>query len=163
MLDRRERALGIEFLHQDDGAAEAWRSVGADGHLSDQSVAAGLLNRSAVALRVEEWTQSPQAKEGGALFMLDLDDFKSINDTLGHTLGDKALLLTAHTLREAFRDSDILGRAGGDEFLVFLSGTNSLELLSSRAEALCRENKPGLPLSGHAAACHFPLKEAAHA
>lgn len=98
----------------------------------------GLLNRSAVALRVEEWTQSPQAKEGGALFMLDLDDFKSINDTLGHTLGDKALLLTAHTLREAFRDSDILGRAGGDEFLVFLSGTNSLELLSSRAEALCQ-------------------------
>lgn len=97
----------------------------------------GLLNRSAVALRVEEWTQSPQSKEGGALFMLDLDDFKAINDTLGHTSGDRALLLTARTLRETFRDSDILGRAGGDEFLAFTPGVSSPELAASRAEALC--------------------------
>lgn len=97
----------------------------------------GLLNRSAVTLRVEEWTQSPHAKEGGALLMLDLDNFKSINDTMGHASGDRALLLTARTLRDTFRDSDILGRAGGDEFLVFMSGINSAELASSRAEALC--------------------------
>ncbi len=97
----------------------------------------GLLNRSAVTLRVEEWTQSPQAEEGGALLMLDLDNFKAINDTMGHASGDRALLLTARALRDTFRDSDILGRAGGDEFLVFMSGVNSPELASSRAEASC--------------------------
>lgn len=69
--------------------------------------------------------------------MLDLDNFKLINDTMGHASGDRALLLTARTLRETFRDSDILGRAGGDEFLVFMSGVNTPELAASRAEALC--------------------------
>lgn len=98
----------------------------------------GLLNRSAVTLRVEEWTQSPQAKEGGALFMLDLDDFKNINDTMGHASGDRALLLTARTLQDTFRESDILGRAGGDEFLVFMPGVNSSDLAANRAETLCR-------------------------
>ncbi|SBW01154.1 putative Diguanylate cyclase [uncultured Eubacteriales bacterium] len=98
----------------------------------------GLLNRSAVTLRVEEWTQSPRAKEGGALFMLDLDNFKSINDSQGHATGDRALRLTARVLRDTFRESDILGRAGGDEFLVFMPGVSSPELASSRAERLCR-------------------------
>lgn len=98
----------------------------------------GLLNRSAVMLRVEEWLQSPKAEEGGALFMLDLDNFKTINDSQGHTAGDRALLLTARVLRETFRESDILGRAGGDEFLVFMPGVNSPELASSLAERLCR-------------------------
>lgn len=98
----------------------------------------GLLNRSAVTLRVEEWIQSPRAAEGGALFMLDLDNFKSINDTQGHATGDRALLLTARVLRETFRGTDILGRAGGDEFLVFMTGVSSPEVAADRAEALCR-------------------------
>lgn len=98
----------------------------------------GLLNRSAVALQVEEWRQSPRAKEGGALFMLDLDNFKAINDSWGHATGDRALLLTTRVLRETFRESDILGRAGGDEFLVFMPGVSSPELAASRAESLCR-------------------------
>ena len=98
----------------------------------------GLLNRSAVTLRVEEWIQSPQAKEGGALFMLDLDNFKTINDTQGHATGDRALLQTARVLRETFRGTDILGRAGGDEFLVFMTGVNSPAVAADRAERLCR-------------------------
>lgn len=98
----------------------------------------GLLNRSAVTLRVDEWAQSPKAKEGGAFFMLDLDNFKAINDSQGHATGDRALRLTARVLQEAFRESDILGRAGGDEFLVFMPGVSSAELASSRAERLCR-------------------------
>lgn len=98
----------------------------------------GLLNRSAVTLRVEEWIQSPRSKEGGALFMLDLDNFKAINDSQGHATGDRALLLTARVLRDAFRGTDILGRAGGDEFLVFMTGVSSPEVAADRAEALCR-------------------------
>ncbi len=98
----------------------------------------GLLNRSAVTLRVEEWMHSPLMHTGAALFMMDLDNFKAINDTLGHASGDKALLLTAQVLQETFRNSDVLGRAGGDEFLAFMTGVNTPEIAIERADTLCR-------------------------
>ncbi len=57
---------------------------------------------------------------GGALMMIDVDDFKSINDTLGHMFGDEFLKKFASTIKKAFRDTDIVGRYGGDEFFVFM-------------------------------------------
>ncbi len=57
---------------------------------------------------------------GGVLMMLDVDDFKSINDTLGHLFGDEFLKRFATTIKSVFRQTDIVGRYGGDEFIVFL-------------------------------------------
>lgn len=57
-----------------------------------------------------------------AFLLLDVDRFKSVNDTFGHPIGDKVLEETAELLRATFREEDILGRLGGDEFCVFLSG-----------------------------------------
>lgn len=57
---------------------------------------------------------------GGALLMIDVDDFKSINDTLGHLFGDEFLKKFAGTVKGVFRDTDIVGRYGGDEFFVFM-------------------------------------------
>lgn len=99
----------------------------------------GLLNRRAFALRVEEWLHSPCAREGGALLMLDLDDFKIVNDTAGHTGGDQALVLTAKVLRTAFRSTDLLCRAGGDEFLVFMTGVRNECVAARKADEVCRE------------------------
>lgn len=56
----------------------------------------------------------------GALLMIDVDDFKSINDRLGHMFGDEFLKMFATTVKEVFRDSDIVGRYGGDEYFVFV-------------------------------------------
>ena len=56
----------------------------------------------------------------GALLMLDVDDFKSINDRLGHMFGDEFLKRLASILKNTFRDTDIVGRYGGDEFFVFI-------------------------------------------
>ncbi|MCM1299014.1 MAG: EAL domain-containing protein [Firmicutes bacterium] len=56
----------------------------------------------------------------GALLMVDVDDFKSINDRLGHLFGDEFLKRMASILKNTFRDSDIVGRYGGDEFFVFI-------------------------------------------
>ena len=68
------------------------------------------------------------------LFFIDLDGMKWINDTLGHKEGDKALVEAAGVLRETFRESDIIGRMGGDEFavLVLYTTDTSSELLQER-------------------------------
>ncbi|MEG1850275.1 MAG: GGDEF domain-containing protein, partial [Oscillospiraceae bacterium] len=62
------------------------------------------------------------AAEGpsGALMMLDVDRFKEVNDRWGHPAGDRLLIEVAQTLRAAFRSDDVIGRMGGDEFLVFM-------------------------------------------
>lgn len=62
-------------------------------------------------------------RTAGALMMIDVDDFKSINDSLGHMFGDEFLKKFASTIKGTFRESDIVGRYGGDEFFVFMPNT----------------------------------------
>lgn len=68
----------------------------------------------------------------GALLILDVDHFKEINDTLGHMTGDRVLTAFAQLLKSSFRSDDIVGRLGGDEFLLFLKGTMDYEMISGR-------------------------------
>lgn len=64
-----------------------------------------------------------QMKDGlTAMLLIDLDNLKRINDNLGHMEGDRAILAVARTLKTRFRDTDIIGRVGGDEFMIFLTG-----------------------------------------
>lgn len=58
------------------------------------------------------------------VILLDLDDFKSINDQFGHPIGDKVLVRTARTLERQLRKKDMIGRYGGEEFLIFLPDTD---------------------------------------
>ncbi|MDB1122654.1 sensor domain-containing diguanylate cyclase [Vibrio algarum] len=62
-----------------------------------------------------------------SLAMVDVDNFKAINDSLGHIEGDKILLDIAKTLKKIARDSDVIGRFGGDEFIVLMFNTNHRE------------------------------------
>ncbi|MGS0496326.1 GGDEF domain-containing protein [Pseudoalteromonas mariniglutinosa] len=59
--------------------------------------------------------------KNGSLLIIDIDNFKSINDRFGHNIGDKVLQRVAHTLKSQIRDNDILGRYGGEEFFIFIS------------------------------------------
>ncbi|MED9902768.1 MAG: GGDEF domain-containing protein [Lachnospiraceae bacterium] len=71
-----------------------------------------------------------------ALFMLDLDDFKMVNDTLGHPSGDMILQKIASLLSECFGEQDIIGRIGGDEFLVFTSNPDLVSHSEKAAEKI---------------------------
>ena len=70
------------------------------------------------------------------LFIVDLDYFKRINDTLGHAFGDEVLRSFGHRITALFRTSDIVGRTGGDEFVIFLKDVNEEQYLEAQAKKL---------------------------
>ena len=72
-----------------------------------------------------------------ALLFLDLDNFKELNDNLGHMAGDTALIGTADILKRIFRNADTVSRFGGDEFCVFAMGITR-NAMSVRAESVCK-------------------------
>ena len=82
----------------------------------------GLLNRVTTQERI---TRLMLTEAPGILIHIDLDDLKTINDTYGHGEGDRALQALADALRQHFRESDVIGRIGGDEFLVYLPAAAS--------------------------------------
>jgi diguanylate cyclase (GGDEF)-like protein len=96
-----------------------------------------LLNRREFEARIQELlAQSP--RRAGALLFIDLDQFKLINDTSGHRAGDELLVQLASMMREQLRPNDLLGRLGGDEFGVLLSGVGTVESAMLAAERLRR-------------------------
>jgi diguanylate cyclase (GGDEF)-like protein len=90
-------------------------------HLADHDPLTDLLGRR--GFHAELWRQLAKARRygvRGALLFLDLDDFKRVNDTLGHAAGDRVLSSMAALLRARLRDTDLLARLGGDEFAILL-------------------------------------------
>lgn len=79
----------------------------------------GIMNRKGFQQEVEKILAENHAG-GGVLLMCDLDNFKRINDSLGHPEGDRLLKLFSEILKQEFRKSDVVGRIGGDEFMVYL-------------------------------------------
>jgi diguanylate cyclase (GGDEF)-like protein len=83
------------------------------------------------------------AEKQGAIFILDIDNFKTINDTYGHAIGDKVLINLADTFRSTLRSDDISIRFGGEEFVIFLPNTNKENalFLADKLRMKIEENK----------------------
>ena len=93
----------------------------------------GALNRECAEKKISELLS--QIKDG-YLFMLDIDNFKEINDTLGHSAGDRILALFAEEMEKEFRPADIIGRIGGDEFIIFMPDASGASIAIQRAGRL---------------------------
>ena len=93
-----------------------------------------LLNKTVVQELVEDYMIS--GGKAGALLLIDIDDFKSINDTYGHAYGDKVIKFLSVSLSSLFRQYDIVARIGGDEFLVFMRNCSSIEKILEKANEL---------------------------
>ncbi|MBR5115763.1 MAG: GGDEF domain-containing protein, partial [Lachnospiraceae bacterium] len=89
------------------------------GDKADHDQLTGLRNKAATERDIEEFMRL-NPNQQSLLFILDIDDFKSVNDTMGHSFGDDVLHEFGFRLGSMFRASDIAGRIGGDEFMVFV-------------------------------------------
>ncbi|MBT8459355.1 MAG: GGDEF domain-containing protein [Boseongicola sp.] len=130
-------------------------------HLATTGLLTGLNNRRAFMAAAELAT----SQSGGILMMLDLDHFKKINDTYGHTVGDDCLRAIADVLREQVRAEDIIGRLGGEEFGVFLvdapleAARHIGERLSAGAELSLAEADRVLYITASIGAVEMPEKD----
>ncbi len=106
--------------------------------LSRTDYLTGVLNRRALTTLLEELhAQVADASESFCTVLLDIDHFKEINDLYGHSVGDQALRHVVERLRHGIREQDLVGRWGGEEFLIVTPRT-SLEEAEGLAERLCR-------------------------
>lgn len=90
--------------------------------LAHTDVLTGLLNRRGLEEAVPSWLSRCTAAQPVAVYLLDLDGFKQVNDTRGHACGDELLQAVAQRLREQVRPGDLICRLGGDEFVVCVDG-----------------------------------------
>lgn len=97
----------------------------------------GLLNKATTEEEIREALAHVRPGGAGILLMIDLDDFKTINDTMGHLAGDEVLIQFARHLMRTFREKDIIGRVGGDEFHVFMRDMRDWASVHEKARELC--------------------------
>ena len=93
-----------------------------------------LYNKGTVQALIAEHLSNRRSESIDALLIIDIDNFKSVNDTEGHLFGDKFLIHIADCLNKIFRSTDLIGRIGGDEFIVLARDLPDIGLVSQKAE-----------------------------
>jgi diguanylate cyclase (GGDEF)-like protein len=97
----------------------------------------GLYNALATKEQIERRLKNKNDTYIDALALIDIDNFKSINDNFGHLKGDHALMNIGKNLKTTFRKTDILGRIGGDEFCIYLKDIPSVNFVEDKCRQLC--------------------------
>lgn len=124
----------------------------------------GVYNKVVTERLIDRYLQGASAEENvSALFILDMDNFKYINDTFGHLAGDKILTHMVKGFQHILRSSDIFGRIGGDEFVLFAKNIQRQAMAREKAERLCQLFRSILlsedteyPVSGSIGIAMFP-------
>ncbi len=151
--------LSITAVYGDDGVATHFVGTSTDiaprktaedkiKHLAYYDQLTQLPNRRLMLDRLDQ-ASTGCARHGrqGALMLIDLDDFKSLNDTMGHAVGDSLLIEVASRLGSCVRDGDTVARLGGDEFVVIIGDLDDGELAAIKAERVAEkiQEKLGAP------------------
>ena len=97
----------------------------------------GLYNKVTTEEEIRIALRDARPGSSGVLFMIDIDNFKDVNDSMGHLAGDSIIMEIARQLRRTFRQDDIIGRVGGDEFHVYMRDVSEIAGIRTRAQSLC--------------------------
>lgn len=119
--------------------------------MAQKDVLTGLFNKAALQHQITLGMNSVNPKLMQSVFIIDIDNFKMVNDTYGHLCGDILLADIAKTIKNHFRTSDLIGRIGGDEFLVYLPEISGEDVAARKADNLIQKLNQITP-GGHAVA-----------
>jgi len=149
-LQESNRLLTSLNQKLEDTRAELERSNEALLHISQRDALTGLTNRRYFLSALEKAVARAHRNKGHlAVFFLDLDHFKEVNDTLGHDAGDDLLVVVAQRLCNAVRTGDMVCRLGGDEFAVLAEGIKEKYAASTIAQHMLDEIGLPISLKGH--------------
>lgn len=126
-------ASRAKMLEQEQEVAHALEEM---KKRAERDALTGLLNRSEFENRVEHFL-ARQKNSDGYFIILDMDNFKLVNDNYGHIKGDEVLRQIADTLRETFFEADMISRLGGDEFVIFIPYERQWPELEKKISRLC--------------------------
>jgi len=148
IFDERGRFLGFRGIGTD--LTEQRRSEHEISRLARFDSLTGLPNRALMRQTLDEALRNASSRHKGcALFLIDLDRFKNVNDTLGHPIGDALLRQVADRLKAVMGDHGQVGRLGGDEFKAVLPGTVDIGFLESLARTLIEQVSRPYTIEGH--------------
>jgi diguanylate cyclase (GGDEF)-like protein len=148
VFDDRGRFLGFRGIGTD--LTEQRRSEQEISRLARFDSLTGLPNRAMMRQTLEEALRnSAHRQKGCSLFLIDLDRFKNVNDTLGHPVGDALLRKVAERLKSVMGEHGQIGRLGGDEFKAVLPGIVDIGLLESLARTLIEHVSRPYSIEGH--------------
>ena len=148
VFDDRGRFLGFRGIGTD--LTEQRRSEQEISRLARFDSLTGLPNRALMRQTLDEALRNATRRQKGCtLFLIDLDRFKNVNDTLGHPIGDALLRLVAQRLTSVMGDHGQVGRLGGDEFMAVLPGAVETGLLESLARTLIEQVSRPYQIEGH--------------
>ncbi|SFR63768.1 diguanylate cyclase (GGDEF) domain-containing protein [Anaeromicropila populeti] len=98
-----------------------------------------LLNKKAIENKINQYLIQVDESKQNAMLIIDVDNFKKINDNYGHLFGDAVLIEIAKTLKKNFADGELVGRIGGDEFLVYITSNGTEDEVKEKAQRLCQQ------------------------
>lgn len=97
-----------------------------------------IYNKTTTKRLIRNYLRTDGRETFDAFIIIDIDDFKQINDTLGHLFGDSVLIDLSQEMQDLFRSNDVVGRTGGDEFIVFLRGLKHKSHIEAKAKDICK-------------------------
>ena len=134
--DKKNKAIGVIKYIAEEGRKKTLELK----MKAERDSLTRLYNKGETEKRITEFLVEPKESfeiEHSVMMIVDIDNFKTLNDSVGHIFGDKVLAEVAAKLKTVFKATDIIGRIGGDEFMVFIKEAISDDFIVKKAEEVC--------------------------
>ncbi len=134
LVNPENNHLSVALISRDIDARKKKEAVLLKAAETDEMT--GVLNRAAITKKITTFLGTEGVNSSHALFMIDIDNFKKLNDSLGHQEGDRLLIDLINAVKACFRNTDLIGRVGGDEFFILMKHCPARYIAEYKASAL---------------------------